>query len=179
MDTEGLKSIVATSEELTRRSAQIKHTLTLPDHDLFRRFYDAINIDQLSATLRELSHSASEHLRQHELAVQAKQMESRADAVARVQSKLESLKVFVIGFFAVGIIDVITRHIDLSNQVEDALVLLGGPLFIGFTAWIPNRGGVRRALNRKGKSIGPPGSSLRSPLLCVAWLAGLARLWMK
>ncbi len=180
LDTEGLKSIVATSEELTRRSAQIKHTLTLPDHDLFRRFYDAINIDQLSATLRELSHSASEHLRQHELAVQAKQMESRADAVARVQSKLEWLEVFVVGFLAVGIIDVITRHIDLSNQVEDALVLLGGPLFIGFTAWILKPWRRKKSAQSEGKIDRPAWILIAVAVACVlAWLAGLARLWMK
>ena len=56
--------------------------------------------------------------------------------MARVQSKLEWLEVFIVGFFAVGIIDVITRHVNLGNQVENALVLLGGPLFLGFTAWI-------------------------------------------
>jgi hypothetical protein len=180
LDTEGLKSIVATSEELTRRSAQIKHTLTLPDHDLFRRFYDAINIDQLSATLRELSHSASEHLRQHELAVQASLMESRADAVARVQSKLEWLEVFVVGFLAVGIIDVITRHIDLSNQVEDALVLLGGPLFIGFTAWVLKPWRRKKSAQSEGKIDRPAWILIAVAVACViAWLAGLARLWMK
>lgn len=179
-DTEGLKSIVATSEELGRRSAQIKHALTLPDHDLFRRFYDAINIDQLSATLWELARSASDHLRQHELAVQAKQMESRADAVARVQSKLEWLEVFVVGFFAVGIIDVITRHVSLSNQVEDALVLLGGPLFIGFTAWLLKPWQRKKKAQSEARIDRPAWILIAVALACVmAWLAGLVRIWTK
>jgi hypothetical protein len=180
LDTEGLKSVVATSEELTRRSAQIKHALTLPDRDLFRRFYNAINIDQLSATLRELSRSASEHLRHNGLVAQAKQMESRADAVARVQSKLEWIGVFVVGFMAVGIIDVITRHVSLSNQVEDALVLLGGPLFLGFAAWIvkPWR---RRKSSEPEETIDRPRWILIAVAVAgvIAWLAGLARIWTK
>ena len=132
----GLQAIATNGEELARRAAQVKHSLTLPDRDLFRRFYEAINVDQLLETLRDLTHAAAEHLRRHQLAEQAKQMESRSDAVARVQSKLEWLEVFIVGFFAVGIIDVITRHVNLGSEAEDALVLLGGPLFIGFTAWI-------------------------------------------
>jgi hypothetical protein len=179
-DTEGLKSIVATAEELGRRSAQIKHALTLPDHDLFRRFYDAIGIDQLLPALRELNRSASERLRQYELAVQAKRMESRDDAVARVQSKLEWLEVFVVGFLAVGIIDVITRHISLSNQVEDALVLLGGPLFIGFTAWLLKPWRRKKTTQPERKIDRPAWILIAVALACViAWITGLAHIWAK
>lgn len=179
IDLRGLQAIATNGEELARRAAQVKHSLTLPDRDLFRRFYEAVNVDQLLETLRDLTHAAGEHLRRYQLAEQAKQMESRSDAVARVQSKLEWLEVFIVGFFAVGIIDVITRHVNLGNDAENALVLLGGPLFIGFTAWIlkPWR---RKKTSTEGKIDRPVWILIAVVLACViAWLAGLAHLWAK
>jgi len=178
MDTEGVQSIVSTAEELARRAAQIKHSLAMPDRDLFRRFYEAIEIDQLLTTLRDVTLSASQHLRQHELAIQATQTELRANAVARVQSKLEWLEVFIVGFFAVGIIDVITRHVNLSNQVEDALVLLGGPLFLGFTAWMLKPWRPKKTVKEEGKLDRPAWILIAVAVACViAWLAGVAHLW--
>lgn len=179
VDLRGLQAIAADGEELARRAAQVKHSLTLPDRDLFRRFYEAINFDQLIQTLRDLTHAAAEHLRRHQLAEQAKQMELRSDAVARAQSKLEWLEVFIVGFFAVGIIDVITRHVNLGGEAENALVLLGGPLFIGFTAWIlkPWR---RKKTSTESKIDRPAWILIAVAVACViAWLAGLAHLWMK
>ena len=179
IDVRGLQTVATSGEELARRAAQVKHSLTLPDRDLFRRFYDAINVDQLLETLRDLTHAAAEHLRRHQLAEQAKQMELRSDGVARVQSKLEWLEVFIVGFFAVGIIDVITRHVNLGADAENALVLLGGPLFIGFTAWIlkPWR---RKQSAAKGRIDRPAWILIAVAVACViAWLAGLAHVWTK
>lgn len=179
VSVEGLQTFVGAGEELTRRAAQLKHSLSLPDRDLLRRFYEASGVDQLLATLRDLTQTAAEHLRRHELTKQAKQMEARADVVARVQSKLEWLEVFVVGFFAVGIIDVITRHVDLGDRVEDALVLLGGPLFIGFTAWVLKPWRRKRGAE-EGKIDRPAWILIAVVLACiVAWLAGLLRLWSK
>jgi len=179
IDIRGLQVIATNGEELARRAAQVKHSLTLPDRDLFRRFYEAINVDQLLETLRDLTHAAAEHLRRHQLAEQASQMEARSDAVARVQSKLEWLEVFIVGFFAVGIIDVITRHVNLGEEAENALVLLGGPLFIGFTAWILKP--WRRKKSATEDRIGRPAWILIAvAVACViAWLAGLAHVWTK
>jgi hypothetical protein len=179
IDVRGLEAIASNGEELARRAAQVKHSLTLPDRDLFRRFYEAINVDQLLETLRDLTHAATEHLRRYQLAEQAKQIESRADGVARVQSKLEWLEVFIVGFFAVGIIDVITRHVNLGGEAENALVLLGGPLFIGFTAWIlkPWR---RKKTTTEARIDRPVWILIAVAVACViAWLAGLAHLWTK
>jgi hypothetical protein len=179
IDLRGLQAIATNGEELARRAAQVKHSLTLPDRDLFRRFYEAINVDQLLETLRDLTHAAGEHLRRHQLSEQAKQMESRSDAVARVQSKLEWLEVFIVGFFAVGTIDVITRHVNLGDEAENALVLLGGPLFIGFTAWIlkPWR---KKKTSTEGKIDRPVWILIAVAVACViAWLAGLAHVWTK
>jgi hypothetical protein len=179
IDVRGLEAIATNGEELARRAAQVKHSLTLPDRDLFRRFYEAINVDQLLETLRDLTHAATEHLRRYQLAEQAKQIESRADGVARVQTKLEWLEVFIVGFFAVGIIDVITRHVNLGGEAENALVLLGGPLFIGFTAWIlkpwrPKKTTTEARIDR------PVWILIAVAVACViAWLAGLAHLWTK
>jgi hypothetical protein len=179
VDIHGLQNIVATGEELSRRAAQVKHWLTLPDRDLFRRFYEAINIDQLLTTLRDLTQSAAEHIRRHDQAELAKKTESRADEVVRMQRKLEWLEVFIVGFFAVGIIDIITRHVKLGNNVEDALVLLGGPIFIAFTAWIlkPWR---RKPAAAEGRIDRPAWILVAVALACLAaWAVGLLHLWNK
>jgi hypothetical protein len=179
VDIHGLQNIAATGEELSRRAAQVKHWLTLPDRDLFRRFYEAINIDQLLTTLRDLTQSAAEHIRRHDQAELAKKTESRADEVVRMQRKLEWLEVFIVGFFAVGIIDIITRHVKLGNNVEDALVLLGGPIFIAFTAWIlkPWR---RKPAAAEGRIDRPAWILVAVALACLAaWAVGLLHLWNK
>ncbi len=158
----------------------MKHSLTLPDRDLFRRFYEANGVDQLMSTLRDLTTTAGEHLRRHETAEQNKRLDSRADLVGRVQSKLEWLEVFIVGFFAVAIIDIITRHIKMDAQVEDGLVLLGGPLFIGLTAWILKPWQRKKSAPGENKIDRPVWIVVAVAIACViAWVAGLLHLWTK
>jgi hypothetical protein len=180
VDVDGLQTFATRADELATRVVQMKHALSLPDRDLFRRFFDANGFDQLTTNLGDLHGTASEALRRHEAAEQAKRMESRADAVARVQSKLEWLEVFVVGFFAVSVIDMVTHHVTLDNNVKNGLVLLGGPLFLGITAWLlkpwrrkksgPSEGGVDR----------PAWILIAVACACVlAWAAGLLQLWSR
>jgi hypothetical protein len=180
LDVSTLPAVVSSGEELGTRALQVKHALTLPDRDLFRRFYEANGIDQLMGTLHELTSTAAEHLRRHEASEQTKRMDSRADVVGRVQSKLEWLEVFIVGFFAVGIIDMITRHVKMGSQAEDALVLLGGPMFIGVTAWILKPWQRKKTTSGGNKIDRPAWIVIAVAIACViAWIAGLLHLWSR
>ena len=179
VDVHGLQNIVSTGDELSRRAAQIKHWLTLPDHDLFRGFYEAINVDQLLTTLRDLTQSATEQIRRHEDAELAKKTESRADEVARVQRRLEWLEVLIVVFFGVAIIDLIPLYMKLGSNIGGALALLGGPIFLALTAWIlkPWR---RKQTASQGRIDGPAWMIAAMALACLAaWGAGLLHLWSK
>jgi hypothetical protein len=60
------------------------------------------------------------------------------------------------------------------------LVLLGGPLFIGFTAWVLKPWRRKKSAQPDGKIDRPAWILIAVAVACViAWLAGLARLWMK
>ena len=180
LDVSTLPAVVASGEELGTRALQVKHALTLPDRDLFRRFYEANGIDDLMGTLHELTSTAAEHLRRHEAAEQSKRLDSRADAVGRVQSQLEWLEVFILGFFAVGTIDMITRQVKMSSQAEDALVLLGGPVFIGITAWILKPWQRKKANSGEKKIDRQAWIVVAVAIACVvAWVAGMLHLWAR
>lgn len=178
-DTDTLQAIVSRSEELTRRAAQVKHTLTLPDRDLLRRFADGIRVDQILATLRDLNHIATEHLRRQQMAEQAKLMEERVAVIAKLRSRLEWLEVFIVGFLAIEIIEAIARHVDLGSTLESALLLLGGPVFLGFTALIL-KPWKHKPDTASDSTQGPAWILVAVIAACVvAWLAGLLHIFAK
>lgn len=177
--TGSLETIVAQGEELACRAAQVKHTLTLPDRDLVRHFSEAIGFDQFLATLRDLNHSATEQLRRQQLAEQTRVMEERANIIAKLRSRLEWMEVFIVGFVAIQIIDVITRQVDLDNTLEDALLLLGGPLVLALTSWMLKP--WKRKPEVTGGAIGMSQTILVVVIAAcvVGWLVGLLRIWQK
>ncbi len=130
-----LQEIVSTGEELAHRALQLQHTLTLPEHELLRHFCDAIGIDQLAARLRDLNDAVAERLRRITSAEEARRGQKRADEAARLQSKLGWLELFLVGFIAIELIDVLTRHVNLPAGLENTLVMLGGPVVLAFAAW--------------------------------------------
>ncbi|MGA2906039.1 MAG: hypothetical protein ABSD98_19610 [Candidatus Korobacteraceae bacterium] len=176
--TRNLEATVARGEDLAIRAAQLQHNVTLPDRDFLRRFWDAIGVDQLLATMRDLSHTAAEGLRRQQIAEQTRLMEERANIVAKLRSRLEWLEVFIVGFLAIAIIDAITRRVDLGNTLGDALLLLGGPVALGVMA------SILKPWKRKAAAADTISTS-QSILVgliaacVVAWLAGLLRILAK
>jgi len=178
-DPHALQSIVARGQELTRRAAEAQHTLTLPDRDLLRRFSDEIGLDQLLATLHDLNRAATEHLRRLQLAEQTKFIAERDAVIAKLRSRLEWLEVFIAGFLAIEIIEAIARRVDLGNTLEDALLLLGGPFFLGLTAWIL-KPWKRKSNAAVDSTEGPPWILIAViAAWVVAWLAGLLHILAK
>jgi hypothetical protein len=179
-DTTGsMEAIVSRGEELTRRAAFIQRYLTLPDRDLLRRFANGIGVDQLVATLHDVNQTTAEQLRRRQLAEQTRLIEERAGIIAKLRGRLEWLEVFIVGFLAIEIIEAIARHANLGNTLEDALLLLGGPIILGLTAMI------LRPWKRKAEAAdGSNGLSMTILiaviLACVvAWLAGLLHIFAK
>lgn len=134
---ESVAKIVAKGEDLARRAAQVKHNLTLPDRDLLRRFYDAIGIDELLGTLRDLNQTAAGYLRGEKIDEQTGRMEESTRTVAEVQSKLEWLEVFIVGFYATEMIEMFTKRFSTFDRtLGTPFILLGGLFSLSFTAWI-------------------------------------------
>jgi len=177
--TRDLEATVAQGEDLAVRAAELQHTLTLPGRNLLRRFWDVVGVDQLLSTLRDLNHTATESLRRLQIAEQSRVNEERAAIVAKLRSRLEWLEVFIVGFLAIEIIEAIARHVDLGNTLEDILLLLGGPVVAGLTAWI-----LKPWKRKPGFADDARGIS-RTLLIAViaacvvAWLAGLLHILAK
>lgn len=179
-DVESFKSIISSAEELARRFAQIRHTSTLPDHDLLLRFCDSVNISELAATVRDISACYSESLRQRDLASETQHMESRTDAIAQMQSRLEWVKVLVIGFIALAVVDVITQNLSLNKVIRDALLALGGPLVLGLTAWLLKPWQRKKDPQLTGASHQVSWLVVAGAVaFVIAWFAVLDHLWTK
>jgi hypothetical protein len=165
-----LEATVARGEDLAIRVAQLQHNLALPDRDILRRFSDVVGVDQLLATMRELSHTAAESLRRQQIAEQTRLTEARAGIIAKLRSRVEWLQVFIVGFLAIEIIEAIAHHSHLGNMLEDALLLLGGPFFLGLTAWLLKPW--------KPKPDAPGESNGLSTTILIAVIAACAAAWL-
>jgi hypothetical protein len=134
---ESLSRVVAEGEELSRRAAQVKHNLALPDRDLLRRFCDAIEFDDLLAALRELNRLAAKQLLRQKLDDQIVTLNKNAELSIRVQSSLAWLEVFVAGFYATSVLALISNHIPaVGGGWAMPATLLGGLFFLLVAAWI-------------------------------------------
>ncbi len=132
-----LANRVARGEQLARRAAQVQSNLALPDRDLLRRFSDAIGIEQLLGTLRDLNRAAEEGQRREKLDQQSAGTEENIRIGSAVQRRLEWLEVFLVGFCATGMMALFTgRFPGPDHAWGTPFVLLGGLFSLLFAAWI-------------------------------------------
>jgi hypothetical protein len=171
-DRVSLDAIAAQGEELTDRAIEIQSTLALPNRELLRRFADTIGLDQLVATLRDRNRAATDHLRRRQSEEQARQMKAHADREANMLSKLEWLKVFIVGFLAIEMVAAITRYVDLGNVFDEALRLLAGPLVLVVMAVVVKP--WKRKVITEDARKGTPWVLIALVVACIAaWLAAL------
>jgi hypothetical protein len=172
-----LAAMVARADALVVRAAEVKHTLSLPGHDLLRQFGAVIGVDQILATSRDLSQTASESLRRQQLAEQTQRMEANAAMIAQVRSKLKWLEVFSLGVLAIVIADMIAWQFNLASPMRHALLVLAGPLVIGLAA------SILKPWKRKPEPVPNPTRVSTAILVIVAvacllaWFAGLFMGW--
>ncbi len=138
------EELAARGEELARNAARIKHNLTLPESDLLRRFYDATGIDALLATLRDLNQNSAAHIHRERAEEQAHRLSESTETVAEVQSKLEWLEVFIIGVYAIEMINAYAEQLKYGEGWHKWLIIYGIPLFLAFVVF------VLRPWERKG-----------------------------
>ncbi len=55
--------LLVEGDELVRRVIHIKHQLTLPENNLVRRFFEAIRLDELLQSLRDINTAAAQRAR--------------------------------------------------------------------------------------------------------------------
>ena len=178
-DVQNLQAFSTSANDFASHATEVKHKLVLPESDLFRRFYEAMRIDPLLATLREMAIAASEQVRRHQETERLKQMESRTGAIARVQRRLEWLEVLLIGCLAIGIIDAILPQVNLNASVEQGLALLGGPLAAGLAALVLRPWRQSKPLTSEDK-LDRPWFLIVLVITCViVWLASLVQFWKK
>ena len=171
-----LRATVADAEALVVRAAEVKHALSLPGHDQLRHFAEVIGVDQVFASLHDLSQTASENLRRRQLAEQTQLVEANAAKIATARSRLEWLEVLSLGVVAIVLADVIAWQLNLASPIRHALLLLAGPLVIGLAASIlkPWKRKPEEAANTTGTS----NVLVIVVVACVVgWLAGLVFAW--
>jgi len=177
-DVGSIQETATAGEDLAHRALQLQHVLTLPDQELLRRFCEAIGAEQLAARLRDLNFAVAERLRRILAAEEARRAEKRSAEAARMQSKLEWLELFLVGFIAIEIVDMLTRHVNLPTGLEDALVMLGGPAIVLLAAWTlkpwKRKAGTTEATRRPVWIL-----AFVIVLWLAAWLADVLPRWNK
>lgn len=171
-----LTATVARAEELTERTAEVKHALSLPGHDLLRHFVEVIGADDFLASLRDLTLVATEKLRRLQIAEHTQRMEANATILAKARSRLEWLQVFSLGFLAIVLADVIAWQLQIASAARRGLLLLAGPVVIGLVA------SILKPWKRKPQAAASAGAASTILVIVVAacfagWLAGLLWAW--
>jgi len=169
------RDLVASGEALVRRALQIQQTLTLPDHELLRRFAEAIGLERLISSLRDLNQVAAEHLRREEVVEETRRAEKRSEHVGHVQQKLKRLQVVVFGFIALVIVRMILRYAGLSGNEQQTLALFGAPLTLAGAAWILQPWKRRQGATPKADEGFDWILIVAALIWLVAWLAQVLR----
>jgi hypothetical protein len=114
------------ADELTRRAAELRYQLILPENRLLSQFFDAINIGELLQTMRDMLLGLNTH------------------TTAEVQTKVEWLEIFLVGFYGTELARSVVEQLDLQHlwgedigqPVGLFIIVTAGALFTGLTAWL-------------------------------------------
>jgi hypothetical protein len=112
-----VQELAARGEELTRRAARIRHILALPDNRLMSRFFEAVNLGEFLHALRDLNLTAAEHARQED-------MGENTRTIAEVQTKVEWLEIFIVGFYSTELARTVVEHIHRMSDVWKLVAIL-------------------------------------------------------
>lgn len=122
------KGRARTSESLILRAIRLEHSLVLPENRLLGRFFEAIGLHELLKTLREINFAAADNARNEMIALQTGKLTRHTATVADVQTKVEWLEVFFVGFYATELSRIITELLGLTAHI--ALIVI---VSVGFT----------------------------------------------
>jgi hypothetical protein len=140
MEDEHIGTRMKSGDELTRRIAKLRYELILPENRLLSQFFDAINVSELLQTMRDMLLGLNTH------------------TTAEVQTKVEWLEIFLVGFYGTELARSVVHELHLSNPVWALIIIVGaGALFTGVTAGLLKPWQHKRSRN-------------------LIWLLGLAML---
>jgi hypothetical protein len=95
-------------ESLIRRAALAKHELSLPDGHVVRRFFEASRLDEVLATLRDMSaaalerrQAAADHRQLEEQRGLAEKMDANLHRVAMIQSVIHFIEYLLVVTYSV------------------------------------------------------------------------------
>ena len=125
-------------DELVRRVIHIKHQLTLPEYHLVRRFFEAIRLDELLLSLRDINASAAQravaasnrsHL-EHQRGIAAN-MQNNLERITAIQRIVHAIEYLVVTYYGV----MLWGHI-VPEHAEGPVLLIPVALSIGFVVLI-------------------------------------------
>jgi hypothetical protein len=146
------------AEALVRRAARLKHRLTFAENQVPRQFFDALRLDQLLASIREINLVAMRRLEE-------KQTVSNIRIVAKAQSAIEHVEVFIISVYAAHLWHMMTAENEPLRHGVDAVFGAGAfewiePISVAFWAavgFFVARAIIRRVQRRLDREIAPSG----------------------
>jgi hypothetical protein len=112
-----LSETLAEGEELARMAARMSHELALPENRLLSRFFEALGLRELLASLRDLNQAAAGRERTEEMIRHTK-------TVATVQRKVELLEIFIVGFYVTELAKIIADGLKSGDWV---IPVVAGP----------------------------------------------------
>ena len=119
MDDEHIGARMESGDELTRKIAKLRYELILPENRLLSQFFDAINISELLQTMRDMLLGLNTH------------------TTAEVQTKVEWLEIFLVGFYGTELASSVVGQLQLSKHLWGVVIIVfTGGLFTGVTAWL-------------------------------------------
>jgi hypothetical protein len=130
--------VLVEGDELVRRVVHMKHQLTLPENNLVRRFFEAIRLDELLHSLRDINASAAQraqaasnraHL-EHQRDIGAK-MEKNLERITAIQRIVHAVEYLVVTYYGVMLWEHLAKGYD-----EGWILIVPVALSIGFVVLI-------------------------------------------
>jgi hypothetical protein len=126
-----VERLVRDGEKLTVTAADITRVLATADNRLLSRLFDALEIAELLRTLRDFNSAAAEKERRAKLALQTAELARHTETVAAVQIKVEWLEIFIVGFYATELAQIVAENLGRKEGSPLTLWLI---LAAGFVA---------------------------------------------
>jgi hypothetical protein len=106
----------------------------LPENRILSRFFEAIRLGEVLSTLRAIHGAAAERVRNEKLEQQTAEFTRHTATVADVQTKVEWLEVFFVGFYATELSRILTELLEFRHDIALVIVVLVGAVFTAAAA---------------------------------------------
>ena len=126
------EQIVEQSQALTRRLADVKHKLSLPENRLLGRFFEASRLDEVLGMLRDVNENAVERVRAAKADATLAQSEASLAQIKKLgsqsvelQGKVEWLEVFFVAVYFAELLHIVGESLHFNKWVVGMGSLIG------------------------------------------------------